>query len=101
MNFIATAAALLGVMAAMGPVEAAQVRSDGQRYYGNNSVRQFNGNRGREFSNWGHRNRTFRFGIPQIRFYSGESNGCTYSYRKWQATGSAYWRSRYYDCHHG
>jgi hypothetical protein len=25
-------------------------------------------------------------------------SGCRYSYRKWQATGSRYWRSRYYDC---
>ena len=47
MNFITTAAALLGVMAALGPAEAVKCAADGQRYYGNNSVRQFNGNRGR------------------------------------------------------
>ncbi|MEQ1576567.1 MAG: hypothetical protein ABL894_02835 [Hyphomicrobium sp.] len=26
------------------------------------------------------------------------SSGCSYSYRKWQVTGSRYWRARYYDC---
>ena len=25
-------------------------------------------------------------------------SSCRYSYRKWQYTGSRYWRTRYYDC---
>lgn len=29
------------------------------------------------------------------------SGGCSYSYRKWQMTGSSYWRSRYHDCRNG
>ncbi len=37
-------------------------------------------------------------GYGGIYLYTGEVNGCGYSYRKWQATGSRYWRSRYYDC---
>ncbi len=37
-------------------------------------------------------------GYGGIYLYSGEINGCGHAYRKWQATGSRYWRSRYYDC---
>ena len=37
------------------------------------------------------------FGGIYIDIGSIES-GCRYSYRKWQATGSRYWRHRYYDC---
>ncbi len=37
-------------------------------------------------------------GIPF--FYSGYGyySGCGYYYRKWQRTGSRYWRNRYYAC---
>src|SRR3990172_2089526 len=98
LKLITTAAALLGMMAALGPAEAVRIQAEGQRNFGNNSDRHFNGNRGRQYGHRNHRNRILHFGIPQIRIYSGESNGCAYSYRKWQATGSSYWRSRYYDC---
>jgi len=39
-----------------------------------------------------------RSGYGGIYLYSGEVNGCGYSYRKWQTTRSRYWRARYYDC---
>lgn len=37
-------------------------------------------------------------GLPFI--YGGYSyaRGCGYYYRKWQRTGSRYWRNRYYSC---
>jgi len=32
-------------------------------------------------------------------YYGGSYyRGCGYYYRKWQRTGSRYWRNRYYDC---
>lgn len=37
------------------------------------------------------------FGAITIDLDSIDSS-CRYSYRKWQATGSSYWRHRYYDC---
>jgi len=39
-----------------------------------------------------------RGGYGGIYIYTGEVTGCGHSYRKWQATGSRYWRSRYYEC---
>jgi hypothetical protein len=30
-----------------------------------------------------------------------DSSHCAYSHRKWRATGSRYWRTRYYDCRNG
>jgi hypothetical protein len=41
-----------------------------------------------------HHRRAVRGGIS---IYAGGS-ACGYSYRRWQETGSRYWRSRYYDC---
>jgi hypothetical protein len=48
-------------------------------------------------NNRGH-HRSGHGGYGGIYIYSGELNGCDHSYRKWQATGSRYWRSRYYEC---
>ena len=28
----------------------------------------------------------------------GYSSSCAYLYQRWRATGSSYWRNRYYDC---
>jgi hypothetical protein len=52
-------------------------------------------------NNRGHRN--YRIVDTALRgvYIAGASSGCSYSYRKWQATGSAYWRTRYYDCRNG
>jgi hypothetical protein len=43
------------------------------------------------------RHRGFGFGGISINLGDIDSS-CRYSYRKWQATGSRYWRTRYYDC---
>lgn len=101
LKMAATAAALLAVMAAIAPVSAAPPHGDGQRNYSNNGMRHFDGKRHRRYGNRSHNNRGFSLRLPGVRIYSGESNRCGYSYRKWQMTGSRYWRSRYYDCRHG
>lgn len=31
----------------------------------------------------------------------GRTSACSYEYRKWQVTGSRYWRSRYRNCRSG
>lgn len=43
------------------------------------------------------RNRGLGFGGISIDLGNINSS-CRYSYRKWQATGSRYWRRQYYDC---
>jgi hypothetical protein len=43
------------------------------------------------------RHRGIGFGGVSINLGDIDSS-CRYSYRKWQNTGSRYWRSRYYDC---
>ena len=43
------------------------------------------------------RHRGIGFGGITIDLGSIDTS-CRYSYRKWQNTGSRYWRSRYYDC---
>jgi hypothetical protein len=74
------------------------------RFYGNNNY----GRRHRNFSEYSdygdnnyrrynRRNRGFGFGGISINLGSIDS-GCRYSYRKWQNTGSRYWRRQYYDC---
>lgn len=69
----------------------------GNRGYRNN----FSDNRGGYERNYGRRYNSRRgFGIGGIAIQLGDvgSSGCRYAYRKWQYTGSRYWRSRYYDC---
>lgn len=74
------------------------------RNYGNESYgsRHHNFSENRYYGNdnyGGHhrRHRGIGFGGISIELGSIDS-GCRYSYRKWQNTGSRYWRSRYYDC---
>jgi hypothetical protein len=55
----------------------------GNGYYGNSYGRRYGRNNG--------------FGI-YLNLGDNNSSGCGYSYRKWQNTGSRYWRSRYYNC---
>jgi hypothetical protein len=47
-----------------------------------------------------HHRRGYIYGAGIPFFYGGYSyySGCGYYYRKWQRTGSRYWRNRYYDC---
>ncbi len=110
LKIVTMAAALLAMAGALAPATAAQQRGDGLKNFGDNRARHFNGDndsrhfngdRGRHYGNRNHRNRSLRFSVPGFSIYSGESSGCSYSYRKWQASGSRYWRARYYDCRNG
>ena len=78
------------------------------RSHGGWSGRRFYGGRHYGGRHYGHR-RHYRYGRyyrPYIYgagipfFYGGYSyyGGCGYYYRKWQRTGSRYWRNRYYAC---
>jgi hypothetical protein len=62
--------------------------------------RNFSGRYSDGNNNYGRHHRRHRgigFGGISINLGDIDSN-CRYSYRKWQNTGSHYWRSRYYDC---
>ena len=62
--------------------------------------RNFSENHGDDDQDYGRHNRRHRgfgFGAITIDLDSIDSS-CRYSYRKWQATGSSYWRTRYFDC---
>jgi hypothetical protein len=54
----------------------------------------------RHAGNYGHRG--YRNGVVGLAvgagIYAAGSGDCGYYYRKWQATGSQYWRSRYDAC---
>ena len=74
------------------------------RAYGNNNYgrryRNFSDNSGygdNNYRRYNRRNRGFGFGGISINLGDIDSS-CRRSYRKWQNTGSRYWRSRYYDC---
>ena len=108
---ITSAAAFLALMTTLGAAEAAESgeRGAGQRHYDlertrgshDGNAEHFNDNNGRHFGIKGRHSRVFRRGFPGFRVYSGENSGCSYAYRQWQATGSRYWRERYYDCRNG
>lgn len=72
-------------------------RAFGGRHYGG---RRFYGGRhyGHRYGRYHRRGYIYGAGIPF--FYGGYSysRGCGYYYRKWQRTGSRYWRNRYYAC---
>jgi hypothetical protein len=112
---ITGSAALLALTGTLGAVEAAQKGHDAgaQKHVGaqkhagaqkqrtravhntgNARSRHAYNNRGR------HHNRVLGTALRGV-YIVGASNGCSYSYRKWQATGSEYWRSRYYECRNG
>jgi hypothetical protein len=106
---ITGSAALLALTGTLSAVEAAQKdynagahkhagaqkqRTGAAHNTGNARSRHASNNRGR------HHNRILGTALRGV-YIAGAGNGCSYSYRKWQATGSAYWRSRYYECRNG
>jgi hypothetical protein len=72
------------------PAKTGSVRNSGGK-----DVRQAGKSHGRQFGRNGGHNKGF--GNRGVNIYAG-NGGCGYSYRKWRATGSQYWRSRFYDC---
>jgi hypothetical protein len=102
---IASTAAILALMGTLGAAEAA--KSDGKgkghpnagaKHSSHNSQNKHAGRRdgqhGRRFA------RSPGIGIYLSTGASG-AGGCSYAYRKWQATGNRYWRNRYNDCRNG
>jgi hypothetical protein len=105
-TMITSTAAVLVMAATIGASEAAQ-RGGAQKHHNNESVqgsgdggvRHVDKNRGPRISKNRHRNRYVRSRKGSgIYIGLGESSRCAYSHRKWRATGSRYWRTRYYDC---
>ena len=83
-------------------------RSHGGRSFGRSfsGGRHFRGGRhyGRHYGHHRHgrhHRRGYIYGAGIPFFYGGYGyygGGCGYYYRKWQRTGSRYWRNRYYAC---
>ncbi len=111
---MATAAVFVGLLSSFSTVAVAEpnvriVRPhhDGgvsrnyvnrDRNRGNFAQRRYYSDNDRN-NNYNRRHRGQRgFGFGGISIDLGGASGCGYSYRKWQSTGSRYWRSRYYDC---
>jgi hypothetical protein len=116
------AAALIGIVGTLSSAATAEVRN--HRNGGNfqQGLSQSHVNRGgnwqnryyggkRQFRNYGYNGYDGNYGNSYGRRYGrnngfgiylnlgdNNSSGCSYSYRKWQNTGSRYWRSRYYNC---
>jgi len=100
---IASAAALFALTGAYGAAAADMhgSRAAGARHHTGATMQHHRVVRYRATRNTRHAGndrRHHRFGHSGIYLYSGEVNGCGYSYRKWQTTRSRYWRARYYDC---
>lgn len=98
---LASSAAILAVTGMVSAVDAAK---SGQR----SGAKQHHSSAGKHSSGKRHGHYNRRRGNHNVAgralrgvFIAGASSGCSYSYRKWQATGSPYWRSRYYDCRNG
>ena len=100
---IASSATILAATGVHSAVDAAKPshRSDGKQQYSGNGMHSS----GKRLGNrdYRHRRHNNSFAGRALRgvFIVGQGDSCSYSYRKWQVTGSRYWRSRYYDCRNG
>lgn len=95
--------ALTGVFSAVEAAKSGQ-RSGAQKHFsgGKQAGKARTAHRGKSYRGRGHSNRRSVGRALRGVYIIGEgSGGCSYSYRKWQTTGSPYWRSRYYDCRNG
>ncbi len=75
-----------------GNREGRRFSNEQRRYYSYN-----NGYGNDNYRRYNRRNRGLSFGGISIDLGSIDSS-CRRSYRKWQNTGSRYWRRQYYDC---
>lgn len=109
---IAGAAAILALTGMFSAVGAAKEdrRSSAQKHYsggdhtGNGPRRAGKArteHRGEGYRGRSHNSRSVGRALREVFILGEGASGCSYSYRKWQATGSRYWRSRYYDCRSG
>ncbi len=105
---LASSAAILAVTGMISAVDAAKAgRNSGAKQHQSGAVKHSSAGKhsaGKRHGNYnrrrGNNNNVARRALRGV-FIAGTSSGCSYSYRKWQATGSGYWRSRYYDCRNG
>lgn len=103
-TMITSAAAVLVMVTALGASEAAQ-RGEAQKRHSNDSmqssgdVRHVDMTRRHRIRKNRHHNRKVRRRTGNgIYLYLSDRSSCAYSHRKWRATGSRYWRTRYYRC---
>lgn len=105
-------AAILALTGMFSAVEAAKAdhRSSAQKHFsggkhaGSGSKRAGKArtaHRGKGYRGRSHNGRSVGRALREVYILGEGTSGCSYSYRKWQATGSRYWRSRYYDCRNG
>jgi hypothetical protein len=106
----AMAAALIGLLGTFSTVAVADTTVRIGRSHHDGGLARSHDNRGNfnqrrnynyndDYDNsYRRHNRQRGFGFGGITIDLGGNSGCGYSYRKWQATGSRYWRERYYDC---
>ena len=73
------------------------VQLNNGRHVGRRNFSEHHDNGDHDYGRHHRRHRGIGFGGISINLGDIDSN-CRYSYRRWQNTGSRYWRSRYYDC---
>lgn len=101
---ITGAAAILSITGMVSTAEAKDTQRSGvHKHYGDGGRvgnKHANEHRGKSYR--GHNyDRSVGRALRSVIILGEGAPGCSYSYRKWQATGSRYWRSRYHDCRSG
>lgn len=101
--FITGAAAIFAITGMVSAVEARDgQRSTAQKHYGGGDRvgKNRTGHRRKSYRGRNH-DRSAGRALRGVIILGEGARGCSYEYRKWQATGSRYWRSRYHDCRSG
>jgi hypothetical protein len=105
-------AAILALTGVFSAVEAAKAdhRGSAQKHVGGGkhvgdgprrAGKARTAHRGDGYRGRNHNNRSVGRALREVYILGEGASGCSYSYRRWQATGSRYWRSRYNDCRNG
>lgn len=100
---IAGLSAVIGCTAMVTSADArdGESREARKHYGGGEQSRRHLGNSRRETYHDRHRDLSVGRGLRGVIILGEGDGGCAYEYRRWQATGSRYWRSRYRDCRSG
>ncbi|AHB49980.1 hypothetical protein W911_04915 [Hyphomicrobium nitrativorans NL23] len=100
---ITGAAAILAITGMVSTAEAKDSQRSGvQKHYGGGDRvgKKHADHRGKSYRGRNH-DRSVGRALRSVIIFGEGARGCSYEYRKWQATGSRYWRSRYHDCRSG
>lgn len=92
---ITGATAILALTGVVSAVEARDGQRSGARMH--DGVRDHAG-RNRDGYRGRNHDRSAGRALRGVIILGEGARGCSHEYRKWQATGSRYWRSRYHDC---